>query len=145
MLEMRFGALGFGDGIEAASFLGRPDTFEWTQDKSCELLYAGGGFQLDLDDGKFAYAAFFIGPDSHQPKHPALKFSMPRLNGLIHAGIGLSPDTKLELLFQLLGSPEKADSDAPETVLHYTRQGIAMEFEMDGATGRLKRWNLYPE
>jgi hypothetical protein len=31
------------------------------------------------------------------------------------------------------------------TVLYHTRQGVAMEFEMDGRTGRLKRWNLYAE
>jgi len=81
LTEMRFGTLQFGDGFNAAAFLGRPDRFEWTQGGYCELLYAAGGFQIDYEDSKFEYLAFFIGPDKYLPKQRALAFSQPRLRG----------------------------------------------------------------
>jgi hypothetical protein len=143
--RMRFGSLGFGDGFEAAAFLGRPDRCVWTQDGYCELLYAGGGFQLDYDGGRFSYLAFFIGPDRHQPDHPALAFSAPRLCGDPYNDVGLSQNTDRQLLERMFGPPGKVDAAADETILNYTRKGVAMEFEMDGVTGLLKRWNLYPE
>jgi hypothetical protein len=142
---MRFGTLRFGDAFEAAAFLGRPDRFTWTQGKYCELLYASGGFQLDYDCGKFAYAAFFIGPDGFLPKHPALEFSKPRLRGCTPDGIALSRDTDRALLERMFGAADSVDTEPREVILHYTRRGVTMEFEMDGKTGRLKRWNLYPK
>jgi len=142
---MQFGRLRFGDALNAAAFLGRPDRFVWTQSEYCELLYASGGFQLDFDGGEFAYAAFFVGPDNSLPKHRALEFSKPRLRGCTPDGIRLSRDTDRELLERLLGLPTSVDTEVRETILFYTRKKIALEFEMDGKTGRLKRWNLYPE
>jgi hypothetical protein len=142
---MQFGTLRFGDDYEAAAFLGRPDRFTWTQGEYCELLYASGGFQLDFDRGKFAYAAFFIGPDGFLPKHRALEFSKPRLRGCAPDGIRLSRDTDRAFVERLFGMPDSADTEPRETILYYTRQSVAIEFEMDGKTGRLKRWNLYPK
>jgi len=143
--QMRFGSLRFGDGIEAASFLGRPDRFAWTQADYCELLYARGGFQLDFDKGRFAYLAFFIGPDKFVPTHEGFEFSQPRLRGCAQDGARLSREMDQPALERLVNAPDSADSDAAETILYYTRQGITMEFEMDGKSGRLKRWNLYPK
>ena len=141
---MRFGALRFGDAIEAAAFLGRPDTLQWPQAEYCELLYARGGFQIDFDRGKFAYAAFLLGPDAFLPKHEALRFSQPRIVGCTPDALCLSHDTDRKILERLFGSPASVDADDRETILYYSRQEITMEFEMDGHTGRLKRWNLYP-
>lgn len=143
--EMRFGKLGFGDAFEAAAFLGRPQRFRWTQADYCELLYASGGFQLDFDRGKFAYAAFFIGPDRFLPKHPALKLSNPRLRGATPDGIALSRDTDRGSLERLFGVAGSVDAESGEVILYYTMQGVTMEFEMEGNTERLKRWNLYPK
>jgi hypothetical protein len=144
MTKMAFGTLRFGDEFTAAAFLGRPDRCKWTQPEYCELLYASGGFQVDYDRGRFAYIAFFIGPDKFLSKHRALEFSKPRLHGCVPAGIRLSRDTNRALLEQLFGAANSVDTEPRETILCYTRQGIVMEFEMDGKTGRLKRWNLYP-
>lgn len=143
--EMRFGALRFGDDFAAAEFLGRPDRFRWTQDEYCELLYPTGGFQIDYDHNRFAYLAFFIGPDDHLPKHRALKFSKPRLLGCKLEGIALSRDTDRTLLDKLFGAAEAVDTEPQEVVLFYSRQEVTLEFEMDGKSGRLKRWNLYPK
>lgn len=141
---MQFGSLRFGDTFSAASFLGRPDKFEWTQGEYCQLLYASGGFQIDFDGGKFAYLAFFIGPDRHLPKHKALEFSKPRLRGCMPDGVSLSRANDRPQIERLFGSPVTADNDATETILFYRRRQITMEFEFDGQSGPLKRWNLYP-
>jgi len=142
---MRFGTLRFGDGYEGAAFLGRPERFAWTQGDYCELLYASGGFQLDFDHGKFAYAAFFIGLDSYLPKHPALAFSQPRLSGCTPNNTALTRDTDRALLERLFGEADSMDIEPLEAILYYTRKGVTMEFEMDGKSGGLKRWNLYPK
>ena len=146
LATMRFGALRFGDGFDAAAFLGRPDGFQWTQGQGdyCELLYAAGGFEIDYDRGRFAYLAFFIGPDDYLPKHQALEFSKPRLHGCTPDGIQLSQDTDQAMLERLFGKADSKDIDEDEGILFYTRHGISMEFELDGKTKRLKRWNLYP-
>jgi hypothetical protein len=142
---MRFGTLQFGDGFDAAAFLGRPDRFEWTQKDYCELLYASGGFQIDYDKGRFAYLAFFIGPDDLLPSHAALRFSTPLLRGSTVDGVRLSSGTDRLLLERLFGKADLADTDPEEVILYYTRNGVTMEFEMDGNTRQLKRWNLYPK
>jgi hypothetical protein len=143
--EMRFGFLRFGDPFEAAAFLGRPDRSRWTQPNYCEFLYASGGFQIDYDKGRFAYLAFYIGPDPYLPKHKALEFASPRLSGGTTDGYRLSRDTDRAKLEQLFGAPDSADTEARETILFYTRTSVTMEFELEGETGRLKRWNLYPK
>jgi hypothetical protein len=145
LTAMRFGPLQFGDGLEAAAFLGRPDSLAWTQSDYAELLYAKGGFQLDFDRGKFVYAGFFIGPDDFLPKHPELEFSKPRLRGCTPEGTRLSRETDRALIERLLGAPDLVDTEPSEGILYYTRHGVTMEFEMDGKTLRLKRWNLYPK
>lgn len=143
LTEMRFGPLRLGDPIDSAASLGRPDDVQWSPGEPFELLYAAGGFQMDIDSGKLAYLAFFIAPDAHQPKHPALAFSTPRLRG--PGALRLSSDTTRSTIEQLLGPPDSADTDPDETILYYSRQKTTMEFEIDGKTGKLKRWNLYPK
>ncbi len=144
LATMRFGTLRFGDGLDAAAFLGRPNRVTWTQRQYCELLYASGGFQIDYDGGRFAYLAFFVGPDEHLPQHEALRFCRPRLCGCTPDGTLLSRDTDRKSLERLFGPAEGVDTDPDETILFYGRLGVRMEFEVDGGTGRLKRWNLYP-
>jgi len=57
----------------------------------------------------------------------------------------MSRDTDSALLERLFGAADAVDTEPREVILYYTRQSVAMEFEMDGKTGRLKRWNLYPK
>ena len=142
---MQFGSLKFGEGFNSAAFLGRPDRFTWTQEDYCELLYASGGFQIDYDKSRFAYLAFFIGPDKYVPKHRALEFSKPRIRGFGPDGIRLSRDSDQASVERLFGAADSVDTEPREHILYYAREGVEMEFEFDGKSGRLKRWNLYPE
>ena len=142
---MCFGGLALGAPLESAAFLGRPDRLRWTEMDYFEMLYAAGGFQVDVEGGRLAYLAFFIGPDEFLPKHKPLAFSRPRLVGAGEGGaeLVLSPEVGREQLEELLGPPGSVDADDDETVLYYRRGGVAMEFEL-APDGKLKRWNLYP-
>jgi hypothetical protein len=137
--RMALGSLRFGDAVEAARGLGRPDRFRWKDGGYCELLYARAGFQLDFEDGRLCYMAFFIGADADGPSHPALSPSEPRIRG----ESPLTAETGKDDLQRRFGPPGSEDSDDDETVLYYRRDRVTMEFELDGM-GHLKRWNLYP-
>ena len=137
--RMALGSLRLGDQMEAARFLGRPDSFRWTSDAYCELLYARAGFQLDFEGGRLCYVAFFVGGDTHLPTHPSLSLSQPQIRG----GMRLTQRTGRKELLRHFGRPVSEDSDSDETILYYVRGGVTMEFELDGS-GHLKRWNLYP-
>jgi hypothetical protein len=145
LTEMRFGSLQFGDTIDAAAFLGRPDRVKWAAGDHGELIYGSSGFLLEFEAGEFAYLAFFFAPDDHLPTGMAIKFAEPRLRGGAAEGARLSGETARPTLEQIFGTADMVDTEPDETVLTYTRKGITMEFELDGETGRLKRWNLYPE
>jgi hypothetical protein len=142
--RQRFGPLRFGDELEAARPLGRPDLFRWQSAAYCELIYARGGFELTLEAGRFTYLAFYLGPDRCLPRHPQLRFAEPRLVGWRPEKVCLSGSTDAAQLRDQLGPPEAEDVDEDETILSYTRAGVAMELELSPA-GRLKRWNLFPE
>ena len=138
--ELRLGRLAFGDPLECAESLGRPDRFRWTQPGYCELLYARAGFQIDFDRGRFAYLAWFIGPDPANPELPDMSYASPALD----EELALTRETSMDDLRAHLGPPSSEDADDDETVLFYAGGGVVLEFEFDAA-GRLKRWNLYPE
>ena len=129
------GELRFGDSLSAARCFGRPDAFRWTQPGYCELLYAGAGFQIDFDSGRFAYAAFFVAEDEHAPR---VSFSTPRVDS-----IQLSRETSFEQIEAAFGRPVSRDRDDDETILFYARRDIAIEFEVS-SPGLLKRVNVYP-
>jgi hypothetical protein len=140
-----FGPLRFGDELATAVLLGRPDLFQWTGSDSCDLIYARGGFELEFRGGRFVSLAFFIGPDRFVPRHPELRYAEPRLLGWNPEPVCLSRTTDRAQLANQLGPAEAVDAaDEDETILAYTRTGVAMEFELDRA-GRLKRWNVLPE
>ena len=142
---MRFGKIQFGDSFETAAFLGRPDHVSWIQKNYCALVYASGGFQIDYDNAKFVYLAFYIGLDDFVPKQKPMAFSKPKILGCEPGRLELSSDIDRLRLEGLFGTAKSVDVDDDETILYYSRQGITMEFELDANKGRLKRWNLYPD
>lgn len=142
---MSFGPLKFGDRLEEASFLGRPERFVWKQGTDCELLYASGGFLMEFSEGKFGYLAFFIGPDEWLPKEEPVSFCSPHVCGAVPDGTQLSGDIEQAALEHLFGPADSRDVDPDEISLFYSRQKVTMEFELNGRTGKLKRWNLYPD
>jgi hypothetical protein len=58
--------------------------------------------------------------------------------------VALTRDIRIADLKARLGPPLSEDVAGDETVLFYAGGGVVLEFAFDG-TGRLKRWNLYPE
>ena len=144
LTAMRFGALRFGDGLDAAAFLGRPDRVSLQPGGNDELLYTSCGFLLEYEEGKFAYLAFFTGPDDHLPD-PAITFSQPLLRGGAAEGARLSGETDRATIERIFGPAHQVDEEPDEAILTYTIRGVTMEFELDGEGRRLKRWNLYPE
>lgn len=132
------GELHFGDDIQSARKFGRPERFRWTQPAYCELLYAKRGFQLDFDSGRFAYAAFFVGPDACLLEASSLAFSTPRVDSTL-----LSQSTTLKEIEAAFGVPSSQDREDDETVLFYARRSVTLEFEASAAR-MLKRVNVYP-
>ncbi|QIF03978.1 hypothetical protein [Roseimicrobium sp. ORNL1] len=143
--HMRFGPLSFGADLNEASFLGTPDRVGWGDSKKDYrvFLYAPQGFEIGFEDGKFCSLYFLMGPDGCLPEHDALKFSQPRLRGGSLDGLTLTSQANEAALREWFGEPESVDVDDEETILFYSRSGISMDFELDGPTGVLKRWNLY--
>lgn len=132
------GPLHFGDTLEHARVLGRPDRFTQTRPDYCELLYARAGLQIDFDAGRFAYVAFFIGPDKYLPTTSKVIFAQPVLDG--HR---LSSAISIQNVERLFGPPKSRDVDDKETILFYEKHRLTLEFEFT-STGFLKRLNIYP-
>jgi len=143
LAHMCLGEVGFGEPIEAAAFLGRPDRVIFSKGDYCELVYAAGGFQLDFEKGALCYLAFFIDRDEYQPRIDTLRFSRPVVRDVQRRTLQLTPDLDREKLQSFLGAPEHIDVDEEETILYYIGRGGEMEFEL-GQRDRLKRWNISP-
>lgn len=149
---MSIGPLRFGDALDSVAKIGKPGPIGWTGKGAtgwfqatgyAELLYPEAGFQLDFDEERFAYIAFFIGPDPHLPDWDPLRYSEPVVLGLGRNPWQLSQDTTRTEIEQKLGMPMKVDEDLDETVLFYVLHGVNLEFELD-KSGQLKRFNLFP-
>jgi hypothetical protein len=144
---LKFGGLRIGDPIEAAAELGRPESFCATRRSShCVLTYAAGGFFLEFYEGRLEYLAFYIGPDpSMEPLAKELKvtFASPRVRCASGEIVTLSCQSDRAAVERIFGPPESLDVDEDETILSYERPDVTMEFELEGASGRLKRWQLF--
>jgi len=138
---MRFGSLGFGDPIESARFLGKPDAVEWPSNTTCRMIYGRGGFQLDFESGVLDFATFFISPDEFDPAVDSLRHQEAALAG----GGRISASTKRDELERLFGAPTHEEADDDEIILTFFRNEVSMEFEFTPDAARLKRWMLYPD
>lgn len=136
---MRFGSLGFGDPLESARFLGRPDAVEWPSHTTCRMIYGRGGYQLDFESGVLDFATFFISPDEFDPKTPSFRHAEAALAG----GGRITGSAKREELERLFGAPTYEENDDEEIILTFFRNGVSMEFEFTPDATRLKRWMLY--
>jgi hypothetical protein len=140
LASRRIGPLTFGAPLAEAQCFGRPDLFRRTHHDYFELVYARAGFQLDFEAGRLVYGAFFVGPDEFAPACRSLRYSRPQAADVA----GFSDQTTKENLVELFGPPISVDRDAEETIVCFARNGLTLEFELNGK-GCLKRWNLYPE
>lgn len=129
-----------GSPLNKAIIFGKPDSFKWSKDGNCELLYARQGFLLEYENQLLVYFAFFIDDDEFLPAHPDLAFSRPLIKG--HGQ--LSADTDRQTLASWLGAPSSEDIDSEETILVYNRNSLTIEFELN-TSGHLKRLNVFPD
>lgn len=138
--DLSFGPLHFGCELDLAHAFGRPDKFRWSGRNYCELLYARYGFQIDFEDSRLRYIAFFIGPDVHLPDHSQMAFSRPWLKRIAQ----FTPNTTADELRKIFGEASSEDFDSDEIVMTFARSGLLLEFELT-QKAFLKRWNIFPE
>ncbi len=138
--DLSFGPLHFGCEFDLVHAFGRPDRFSWSGRDYCELVYARYGFQIDFEDGRLRYIAFFVGPDRHLPDRLEINFSQPSLKKTAR----FTAQTTADDLKQIFGEASSEDFDSDEIVLTFSRSGLALEFELT-AEAALKRWNIFPE
>ena len=140
-LDLRRGMVGpirFGDPLQSACVFGRPDRCRTVRAGYLELAYAGAGFQIDFEDGRLAYAAYFLGPEGAGTGPGG-----PRLTTLQVDGQRLSGHTALAHLAECWGPASTEERDEEEIVVWYLRSGFTVELEAR-PDGLLKRVNAYP-
>ncbi len=138
--DLSFGPVHFGCEFDLAHAFGKPDRFKWVGRNYCELLYARYGFQIDFEDGRLRYIAFFIGPDESSPSHPRMAFSKPWLKKTVQ----FTDQTRAGDLKRVFGEAGSEDFDSDEIVITFFRSGLSLEFELT-EKAFLKRWNIFPE
>lgn len=141
MSEMRFGALGFGDEMAKAAFLGKPDSVNWIAKDLCEMQYRRGGFYLYFDEGKFTSVAFFIAPSDSYNEGEVTAFSEPVLRGSVPYGTKLTSAVDIARIHALFGPPEEVEETDEDHTLYYEHNGADMEFDLDG-NGKLTGWTV---
>ena len=140
-LDLRRGTVGpirFGDPLQSACVFGRPDCCRLVRAGYFELVYAGAGFQIDFEDGRLAYAAFFLGPEGDGTGPEGLRSATLQLDGQ-----RLSGHTALAHLAESWGPASTEERDDEEIVVWYLRSGFTVELEAR-PDGLLKRVNAYP-
>jgi hypothetical protein len=130
-LETFGGRVKFGDPLESARVLGRPNRCQ--ADKGFATLeYHQWGLTLEFEENRFVQAAFAIGEHqigpSGEPRGPD--------------GLGLSGQTTKAEVQQRFGQPDETQEYSDETILCYTRGPLASEFQFD-EDGRLFAWEVY--
>jgi len=133
---MQLEKLRFGEPLQSAHFLGRPDEFRRTG-KRCDLLYASKGLRLRFTNERLTEVSFLIGEQSSE--HPAFAPAQPSAPD----GTRLTAATDRSQIVSLFGEPDPGGSD--ETTLQiFHGHGVVSDFDLDPG-GHLAEWSLYPE
>jgi hypothetical protein len=138
-----FGNLRFGDKLDAARFLGRPDLCDLSKTPGLfTLVYASRGFELAFDEFRLSEAEFYLGYGTFSSPDPDEAICTLRLAG----GAVLNDQSTCEDIEQLLGKPKKTkvDPDDGEIDWTYDQRDCAMHFKFT-REGRLAVWSLYGE
>lgn len=136
---MQFDALRFGNAVESARFLGRPDRFHWKNPirKDCELLYASKGMLLIFSEGRLDQVRFLLGPATCD--HPAFVPAQPSAPD----GTRLGQQTGKDEIVALFGEPDP-DGSEDDCLQIFHGNGVASDFELD-EEGHLVEWAIYSE
>jgi hypothetical protein len=131
---MSLESLRFGEPLESARSLGRPDEFVWNSRKNqnCELLYAGKGLRLEFEGNRLVEVTFYIAAKSCP--HPLFKSAQPKApNGGV-----LTPEMDRKQVVELFGEPDEPGGD--DLVISHDKTTSVFFFSEDG---RLDRWELF--
>ena len=129
-----FGSLHFEDGLDAASFLGRPDQIKIT--KYCQdLYYHRQGFQLAFEGGRFVEVQFHLLPEAGSRFKPC----QPRAPG----GVVLTPETSKQDLATVWGPPQETNDYGTYEIVQWLYGQFVSEFEYETASGKLAGWTVY--
>jgi hypothetical protein len=128
------GFLTFGDPLEKAKSLGRPDRYTQHGPGTCSLDYRSRGFAIEYEVDRFVEIAYFIGPGGLTPGDPAPTYARPSTP----AGTSLTPDVTPADVRGEYGDPDGGG----DGTLTYVRDGFVQEFAFDDG-GRLATWTLY--
>jgi hypothetical protein len=133
---MQLEAPRFGEPVESARSLGRPDEFTWKsrRHRNCELLYASKGLRLEFESNRLVEATFFIAPASCP--HPRFSPAHPKSPD----GVVLGPDMDRKRIVELFGEPDPKGSD--DEVLQIFHGDTVSDFFLTEG-GRLDRWEIY--
>jgi hypothetical protein len=130
-LETFGGRLKFGDPLESARVLGRPNRCQ-TNTGFATLEYHQWGLTLEFEANRLVQAAFAIGEGNIGP------FGEPRGTD----GLALSGRTTKAEVQQRFGAPDETQEYSDETILCYTKGPLASEFQFD-EDGQLFQWDVY--
>lgn len=136
-LETFGGRLKFGDRLDSARVLGRPNTCD-AGENTATLVYDAWGLTLEFELGKFVQATFAIGA-SHRDR-PGAAPAMAETRG--PDGQALTARTTKSELLKRFGEPEKTQAFDDETVLYYRHGPLVSEFQLE-EDGHLSGWDVY--
>ncbi|MGQ0736565.1 MAG: hypothetical protein ACT4QD_23290, partial [Acidobacteriota bacterium] len=127
------GSLTFGDGLESARVLGRPDECEG-KDGNFTLRYDSYGMEVEFEPGRFVKVTFSMaeGEDGG-------RFSSARRGP---DGLSLTSRTTKQEVLDRFGEPTTRDEYEDEDFFYYIDGPLASELEFD-EHGRLVRWAVY--
>jgi hypothetical protein len=134
-----FGFLRFGDNLEAARRIGRPEKCNYlkTPGSWC-LVYTSRGYHLSFTADRFVDAFFEIGNGGEF----ALKPHSPKAQPLLSNGEILTMDTTIDHVRRLFGEPYGTDDEDDSHLIDYSGDPVAMEFEFNG-DGKLAYWHIF--
>lgn len=140
-----WGTLKFGDDVDSARFLGKPDEFrEITEKNWCILDYARWGFSIEFFNGEFDAMYVLIGEEGEFLRKPTDPMQRVRLSN----GVLLSKDSNPDDVIRCFGEPDHMDDpddeffDENSVMLTYENRPIEMEFEFN-QHARLVLWHMW--
>lgn len=137
-----FGLLKFGDCLEAARRVGRPEQCNYLKSPGCWCLeYVSRGYHLSFTADRLVDAFIEIGYGGEF----ALKPNAPKAQPLLSSGERLTANTQQADIIRWFGEPSPEDNEDYEedgTLLDYPHPTVAMEFEFN-TDGKLAYWHIF--
>jgi hypothetical protein len=130
------GRMAFGDPLDAARFLGRPDTFTGGANGTCTLAYHAHGLTIEFELNRFVEASFELEEDDDDASN---RLARQRRGP---DGLSLSSQTSRAEIVERFGPPGRTQDFDDEVILYYAIGPLVSEYQLD-EDGRLVVWAVY--